>query len=64
MDELEDLLNKTVDKVRELIRNSNGKFAGQLESYTLGTLKAFIDDENQCGSVKILRNMLDDKEEE
>jgi hypothetical protein len=63
--ELENALYEAIEKANELYANSREFrfFGGQLKSYLIGTLKAFVENENQPGSIAALQEMLDDDEE-
>lgn len=77
MDELRGALEDLADKLQDAIRaakyarklaNEQGGeiqrvVAGQLDAYLIGTLKAFVEDEHQCGSIASLNNFLDEKGE-
>lgn len=64
LEELESLLIEAKQKAKELARNSEGIFKGQLESYLIGHLDNFISNSSQPGSIETLREILEDYQEE
>lgn len=64
LDALEELLQEATDKANELASMTQGVFAGQLKGYLAATLRSFITNEYQPGSIASLRDMIDDACEE
>jgi len=64
LEALESHLWEAIDKARYLARlgrNVSGPFSGQLKSYLMPHLEAWIEDTNQPGSLASLRRMLEDE---
>ena len=63
--ELENAMYEALEKARELYLSSKDYrcFGGQLRSYLIGTLEAFIEHTNQSGSIAKLQDMLDNDED-
>lgn len=63
--ELENALYEALEKAKELhsISKEYRCFGGQLKLYLIENLEAFIENSNQCGSVVVLQNMLDNNED-
>ena len=57
LEEIEELMQEAIDKAKKLARNTQGTFRGQLEAYFIATMKAFIENENQPGSIASLKDM-------
>lgn len=63
IDELEDLLKQAINKAIQIQKIAgDGLVKNQLEYYTIGTLKSFITNEYQPGSIKSLKKIIEDKE--
>lgn len=65
LDKLEDSLNEVIEAAEELydVSKEFRCFGGQLKSYLIETLKGFVENENQPGSIATLQNMLNNDEE-
>lgn len=65
LDEIEQDLDSTIQKCMMLVRylqqtGVGGVAAGQMKAYTIGTLRSFIDNDNQPGSVASIRRIVGD----